>query len=96
MKEPNITMNIPNFTSFVETMQNEYQPEISVIFQNSKPTSFDRKTEKQIEDITGNYFIEFIAEDLSLETAHNWSSQGQSLLSSGDEKTGVARLHEAL
>ena len=46
MKEPDITMNMPNFTKFVETMQNEYQPEISVIFHNSKPTSFDRKTEK--------------------------------------------------
>ena len=70
---------------------------MSALFFDGPASSFDKTTDKAIEDLTTSFFIEYITEDLSKENPKNeWTQTGQSLLDDGNEKFGISRLHEAL
>lgn len=97
-------LHLSQAVEFISKFQDSYQgAEMSAIFYDGPSVSFDKKTDKAIEELTTSFFIEYISEDLAKTAADSagkepskWSTTGQGLLDDGDEARGVGRIYEAL
>ena len=92
-------LGISNILESVEQLQENFQTiEMSAIFYDGPSVSFDKKTDSVIEEMTTNYLIEYISDDLSKSKDENkkWTVKGQGLLDDEDEAHGADRIYEAL
>lgn len=75
-------------------MQTEFQPEIGLLFHNTKDKArFSSEIESAIDDLIQGSFLEFIQDDLDAVTQGERNTGG---LLGQDEKKGFERLIEAL
>ena len=54
--------------NLVGAVHDRYSPELSIIFRNSTPDNISSQSNKVIEELTSNYFVEYIQQDLRYES----------------------------
>eukprot|EP00347_Sterkiella_histriomuscorum_P016644 403352399 len=100
------------YYNVIENIQENYNPEISLLFLNGKAQLFKKPVETIIEKLVSNYFIEYLKEDLtefqeSLQKLESEPLQDKNQakihnqgfkggLLNGDEKVGIERLIECM
>ena len=55
----------PNFNTLVAGTQAMFGPELTVLFRNCESASMNPKCRKAIDELTQNFFLEFMSQDLS-------------------------------
>lgn len=53
------------YFSLVQSIQENYEPETSVLFYNGQKKTFESGKEQIIDKIVQDYFIEYLSEDLA-------------------------------
>mmetsp|Transcript_11270 Transcript_11270/g.11315 ORF Transcript_11270/g.11315 Transcript_11270/m.11315 type:complete len:81 (-) Transcript_11270:533-775(-) len=52
------------FFSLIEQIQEDVNPEVSILFYNGTQKTFSKDVEERIDSVLQNYFLEYIKEDL--------------------------------